>query len=185
MTKESDIPLPNMTTHFHINRHRSIQLFNHKNIVLFSRSNMNIYIIFLCLGTAKMELKRGAPADIIPTVWRELKNLLWFNGLYKQRILLLCSLMSAEAAFHNNLDIWKYFFRQKKMIIIIRDRHRDIKEHSNNKVIINFGEPKFTITSYCGYYQWWTNIFSVTNDTIFYVDVFCSLLIGGCKINNQ
>jgi len=30
--------------------------------------------------------------------------------------LLLCSLMSAEAAFYNNLDICKYFFRQKKMI---------------------------------------------------------------------
>ena len=27
------------------------------------------------------------------------------------------------------------------------ERHRDIKEHSNN--IINFGEPKFTMTSYC------------------------------------
>ena len=25
----------------------------------------------------------------------------------------------------------------------------DIKEHSNNKFIINFGKPKFTLTSYC------------------------------------
>ena len=28
------------------------------------------------------------------------------------------------------------------------ERHRDIKKHTNNKVIINFGIPKFTITSY-------------------------------------
>ena len=32
--------------------------------------------------------------------------------------------------------------------IKIRERGRDIKEHSNNKVIINFSKPKFTITSY-------------------------------------
>jgi len=28
--------------------------------------------------------------------------------------------------------------------IKIRERHRDIKGHSNNKVIVNFGNPKFT-----------------------------------------
>ena len=31
--------------------------------------------------------------------------------------------------------------------IKIRERHCDIKEHDNNKVIINFAKPKFTITS--------------------------------------
>ena len=35
-----------------------------------------------------------------------------------------------------------------RSFIKIRERHRDIKRHSNNKVIINFGKPKFTITSY-------------------------------------
>ena len=37
------------------------------------------------------------------------------------------------------------FFR---LFTKIQERHRDIKEHSNNKVIIVFGIPKFTITSY-------------------------------------
>jgi len=32
--------------------------------------------------------------------------------------------------------------------IKIQERHRDMKEHSNNKVIINFSKPKFTITSF-------------------------------------
>jgi len=36
-----------------------------------------------------------------------------------------------------------------KRFIKNRERHRDIKGHSNNKVRINFGKPKFTITSYC------------------------------------
>ena len=31
----------------------------------------------------------------------------------------LCTLMSAEADFYNNFDIWKYFFRQKKLIRIL------------------------------------------------------------------
>ena len=30
----------------------------------------------------------------------------------------------------------------------MRESQRDIKDHSNNKVIINFGKPTFTITSY-------------------------------------
>ena len=32
--------------------------------------------------------------------------------------------------------------------IKIRERQRAIKEHSNNKVIINYGKTKFTITCY-------------------------------------
>ena len=40
-----------------------------------------------------------------------------------------------------------YFFSS---FIKIWERHRDIKGHSNNKVIINFGKPKYkvNITSY-------------------------------------
>ena len=33
--------------------------------------------------------------------------------------------------------------------IKIRERYRDIKGHINNNVILNFGKPKVTITSYC------------------------------------
>jgi len=72
--------------------------------------------------------------------------------------------MSAQAAFYNNFGIWKYFFRQKKndkdieywlcfiwapqtgkatdvqkelFFINLLKLESDIKEHSNNKVIIN------------------------------------------------
>ena len=38
-----------------------------------------------------------------------------------------------------------YFFSS---FIKIREGHRDIQTHSNNKVVINFSKPKFTITSY-------------------------------------
>ena len=78
--------------------------------------------------------------------------------------------MSAGPPF-TIISVYKIFFRQKKMIRIlsissvlyekymsatnffssfikIRERHRDIKEHSNNKVVIDFGKSKCTITSY-------------------------------------
>ena len=71
--------------------------------------------------------------------------------------------MSAEGAFYNNFGICKYvsdrkgycvgsfgimpifYFRKLwQKYISATNGQNDIKEHSNNKVIINYGKPKFT-----------------------------------------
>jgi len=49
--------------------------------------------------------------------------------------------MRARKATDGQIDFFSSFIK-------IRERHRDIKGHINNKVIIHFGKRKFTITYY-------------------------------------
>ena len=98
------------------------------------------WIIFLPTFLSTRKIDFCYYCYVLWCLWRPLFTIISVYVRQKKKMIRILSI--------SFVLFWQNFHYQGGKKRRTKKRHRDIKEHSNNKVIINFGEPKLTITTY-------------------------------------